>query len=618
LRAFVWAVSAAIVTLAALSSGCSRDERDARKERQAVAEARARAGIVTISGDDSISETLNWRAPAVEIPADGHAQARKRADAALAAGDLYAGPQSAIPLYLALIQRDPDDANAAAGLERARAALLKQGDAALARADDDIAALREAHDVASVARAIGGDDRAVPRYLERVDAADTLWEFNRDGEHAIAEGRYGERGGGALAEFREALKLKPGQARAMQGLAAVESAMIRNAEILADQDDFAAAQRWLDDAAKVRPDSATVPDARARIEALRGSRIAQLRDRGIEALPQRNGLALARKRLAEILAIARPGDPVAAELRARIDLAQHYGLFRPGQSFTDALKNGARGPQMIVLPHGAFRMGSADDDARGAENERPQRAIRFDRGFAISANEVTVGEYRRFINATGRKTRAQRRGFSMAYDERSGNFARRGGVDWDRDYTGQPAADDQPVLHVSAKDADAYADWLSAQSGEEYRLPSEAEFEYALRAGGRGNWPWGDGAPPPQAGNFAGDGDVSPTGRRWSNAFAGYADGYWGPAPAGRFRANAWGVRDLAGNVSEWVADCWHDSYRRAPKDGAAWVNPGCRTRVFRGGAWASSPAQTRAAWRAPAPVDTTNARIGFRVARKI
>src|SRR3546814_16086681 len=86
--------------------------------------------------------------------------------------------------------------------------------------------------------------------------------------------------------------------------------------------------------------------------------------------------------------------------------------------------------------------------------------------------------------------------------------------------------------------------------------------------------------------------DRSPTGRQWNKAFDNYGDGYWGPAPAGHFAANSWGVRGLAGNVSEWVADCWHDGYRRAPTDGTAWLNPGCRTRVVRGGSWASAPAQ--------------------------
>jgi len=236
----------------------------------------------------------------------------------------------------------------------------------------------------------------------------------------------------------------------------------------------------------------------------------------------------------------------------------------------------------------------------------------------MSIHEVSVGEFRRFMKATRRKTRAFRRGYSMAYDERNGNFIRRSGVDWEDDHTGNPAADDLPVLHVSNSDAQAYAEWLSQQSGRHYRLPSEAEFEYALRAGRDKRYPWGDGAPPRKAGNLTGSGDRSPGGRSWKNAFPGYSDGYWGPAPVGRFAANAYGLHDLAGNVSEWVADCWHDGYRRAPQDGAAWVNPGCRTRVVRGGSWASSPAQSRSAWRAPADSDTTNARIGFRVVRDL
>lgn len=600
-------------------AGCAREPGGAAPGEQAsAASAQPRQGIVTISGDDAISETLTWRAPAVEIPPDGADDARKRAADALAAGDLYAGEGSAIPLYLALARQFPEDREARAGRDKALQALIARGDAALAGADDDIAALREAHEVAAVARAVDPEAEAVRAYLERIDQADTLWELNRDGERALAGGRYGENGGGALAKFRQALKLRPGQPRAMQGLAATESAMIRSAELAAEAGDFKAAARWLAAAAKVRPDMSTVPDAMARIERMRHARIARLRDLGVAALSKPDGIPVARRRLAEVLLIARPGDPVAADLRERIDLAEHYGLFRPGQNFTDALDNGARGPQMVVVPHGGFRMGAVPGDERADDNERPQRAVRFDRGFAMSVTEVTVGDYRRFINATGRETRAVRRGYSLAYDERSGNFARVSGVDWRSDYAGNPAAEDQPVIHVSARDAEAYAKWLSEQSGHAYRLPSEAEFEYALRAGSTTVYPWGQGRPPAEAGNLTGARDRSPTGRRWNNAFDGYGDGAWGPAPVGRYRPNPWGVRNLAGNVSEWVADCWHDGYRRAPDGGEAWVNPGCRTRVVRGGSWASAPAQTRASWRAPADVDSTNARIGFRVVREI
>jgi formylglycine-generating enzyme required for sulfatase activity len=236
----------------------------------------------------------------------------------------------------------------------------------------------------------------------------------------------------------------------------------------------------------------------------------------------------------------------------------------------------------------------------------------------MSRTEVTVGQFAQFVAATGYEPTATRHGWSMAYDRRGGNFVRRNGVDWRHGFDGTVASDDMPVLHVSARDADAYAAWLAKGSRRHYHVPSEAQFEYALRAGSQSRYPWGDGPPPPRAGNVTGSEDSAVDGRRWRNAFAGYGDGYWGPAPVAGFKPNAYGLHDLAGNVSEWVADCWHDGYRRAPADGAAWVNPGCRMRVARGGSWASAPAQTRSAWRAPAAVDTTNPRMGFRVVREL
>src|SRR5690606_29656490 len=177
--------------------------------------------------------------------------------------------------------------------------------------------------------------------------------------------------------------------------------------------------------------------------------------------------------------------------------------------FTDALETGGRGPRMVVVPHGAFTMGAPEDENGSSDQERPQRNIRFDRGFAMAMTETTVGEFRRFVNATGHQTRASRRGFSMAWDERSGNFLRSSSVDWRSDHAGRRAADAMPVLHVSAEDAQAYVEWLSAQTGQRYRLPSEAEFEYALRAGSPTPFPWGEGSPPEGSGNFTGARDRS-------------------------------------------------------------------------------------------------------------
>jgi formylglycine-generating enzyme required for sulfatase activity len=118
--------------------------------------------------------------------------------------------------------------------------------------------------------------------------------------------------------------------------------------------------------------------------------------------------------------------------------------------------------------------------------------------------------------------------------------------------------------------------------------------------------------------NLTGDGDRSATRREWGDAFRRYRDGFWGAAPVRSFDPNAFGVHDIDGNVSEWVEDCWHDNYLRAPKDGSAWVNPGCERRNIRGGSWASAPDQVRSAFRVNASPDASNARVGFRVVRKL
>ena len=636
MRAIIIA-SLAIVSLATACSGEPGDGSTAGK-----AAVSGRSPVVTISADQAVSPVPAWVVPAVAITDANAGEMKARAAAAVKAGRLFAAngdataivrPEAetegaaaadaaadmAIPIYLALRRHAPDDAVVRTGFAAALQALLAQGDDALDAIDADPLSLRSSHEVGAVVRVVAPDQADAVAYLDRLERVDQAQQANRLGEDELNAGRLGEAGnGGAIALFRQALQLRPGDVRANQGLAATESALIRRAERAALDDDFAAAERWLARAQRVLQRADTVEHARARLAVQRASRIGKLRDEGIRALAGGDGVNRARSHFAALLRIAPVGDPAAAELRQRIDLAVHYGLFRPGQVFTDALSGGGRGPQLVVVPHGAFRMGAAAGEVGATDVERPAHNIRFDRGLAMARTEISVGEFRRFMVATGHRARAVRRGYSTAYDERSGNLVRRGGVDWSSDYVGKPAADQLPVVHVSAKDAAAYAEWLSAQTGLRYRLPSEAEYEYALRAGTQARFPWGDGNPPARAGNYTGGLDASPSGRRWQNAFAGYGDGAWGPAPVGSYRANRYGLHDLAGNVSEWVADCWHDGYRRAPGDGSAWVNPGCRIRVVRGGAWASSPTQTRSAWRMGSGADNTNARTGFRVVREI
>lgn len=613
----------AIVCLVALAigSGC-------RRESAADAASAASAPVVTIGAEQSASPVPSWQAPHVEVTDANRAELRRQAAAALKDGRLFGATadhdaaSAAIPLYLALRKHDPEDPRVRRGLAASLRALLKEGDEALAAIDADPLELRHAHEVAAVARAVAPADSRVEAFLDRLDRADEAAQANHLGEVALNAGGLGENGeeNGAIARFREALRLRPGDVRAQQGLAAAESALIRRAEIAADGDDYDSADHWLSQAAAVRKGVDTVDDARARIALQRATRVNARRDAGIAELanPTAPALRRAREQLAYLLRIAPAADPAVRELRERIEIAAHYGLFRPGQIFTDAIPGGGRGPQMVVIPHGAFRMGAAPGEKGATEAERPLRNIRFDRGIAMSRTEITVAEFRRFVNAAGYRPRATRRGYSSIYDERSGNFVRAGNVDWQSDYVGKAAADDMPVVHVSIGDAMHYAQWLSEQTGQRYRLPSEAEFEYALRGGSQSRFPWGDGPPPAGSGNFTGARDVSPRGRRWGNAFKDYGDGAWGPAPVATYRPNVYRVHDLAGNVSEWVADCWHSSYRRAPRDGRAWVNPGCRTQVTRGGSWASSPVQTRSAWRQGTDANNTSARVGFRVVREI
>jgi formylglycine-generating enzyme required for sulfatase activity len=236
----------------------------------------------------------------------------------------------------------------------------------------------------------------------------------------------------------------------------------------------------------------------------------------------------------------------------------------------------------------------------------------------VARTDVTVGQFRDFVRASGYRPDSVTMGGASVYDERSGALRDDGRATWEDDYAGHPADDNLPVVNVSWNDAKAYVEWLSKRTGKAYRLPSEAEFEYALRAGTTTRYWWGDGTPDKRVENLTGALDRSRNGRRWSNAFRGYRDAYWGPAPVMSFMANPFGLYDINGNVSEWVADCWHDSYLRAPRDGSAWINPGCSAHVVRGGSWGSAPDQDRSAYRQGVEATVRSARVGFRVARAL
>jgi formylglycine-generating enzyme required for sulfatase activity len=218
---------------------------------------------------------------------------------------------------------------------------------------------------------------------------------------------------------------------------------------------------------------------------------------------------------------------------------------------------------MVNIPSGTFMMGSNDDPS-----EKPVHSVSV-RAFAISRYPVTVKEWRQCYAADVCKF--------------------------------EPVAtDDEPMRNLSFNDAQDFLRWVSKVTGQSYRLPSEAEWEYAARAGSSHPYPWG------------------------SQMVAGLANckACGGPArvlPVGKFAANGFGLHDIVGSVAQWVQDCWHRDYQGAPKDGSAWEVPNCRERVLRGGSFMSSdPLDVRVTNRAYYDAAVRYPAHGFRVVRPV
>ena len=243
-----------------------------------------------------------------------------------------------------------------------------------------------------------------------------------------------------------------------------------------------------------------------------------------------------------------------------------------GETFRDC----ALCPAMVVLPAGGFDMGSPPDEVGRAADEGPVHRVEIARPFALGRYEVTFAEWDACVAAGGCRYRPDDNG-------------------WGRG--------DRPVINVSWHDAREYTDWLSKLTGQPYRLPSEAEWEYAARAGTTTARPWGVEIGDGQANCHGCGGD-------WDGART---------APVGSFAANGFGLHDMLGNVWEDTADCWHGDYRGAPPDGSAWQTGDCQRRVMRGGGWAVRPSYVRSANRHGGYADRRDSAYGgFRVARAI
>jgi formylglycine-generating enzyme len=285
---------------------------------------------------------------------------------------------------------------------------------------------------------------------------------------------------------------------------------------------------------------------------------------------------------------------------------------------TASFKDCADCPEMLVIPAGRFVMGTAP-----GEEEREQLADAFRnrsvpprdvqiRRFAAGKFELTRGEYRQFAEATNH--------------DGSGCFVW-SGRDFELDKSkswrdpGYAQSDAHPAVCVNWDDAGAYVRWLSARTGKKYRLLTEAEWEYAARAGNAAARYWSKNGSEDAGAqcDYANGADLAatrllPAARQWASAAC--DDGHAHTAPAGSLRANAFGLHDMLGNAGEWTQDCWNGDHRGAPVDGSARTDGNCTMRAVRGGAWDDGPTGLRAAYRVGSPTVIRLYSRGFRVAR--
>ena len=265
-------------------------------------------------------------------------------------------------------------------------------------------------------------------------------------------------------------------------------------------------------------------------------------------------------------------------------------------------------PKMVVIRSGSFDMGSPDSEAGRDKDEGPVHRVNV-ATFALGKTEITRGQFAAFVKktkySTGDKCWALEGG---KFEERSGSWRELG---YSKD-------DKHPVACINWDDAQAYAEWLSRKTGKQYRLPTEAEWEYSARGNTSTARYWGGN--PDEACEYANAADKTAQAQiqgaiSWS--VHNCTDGFAYSAPVGRFKANAFGLNDMLGNVWEWTEDSYHDSYNGAPTDGSAWQGDGAK-RVLRGGSWNDAPRDMRAAIRNSNKPARRFISFGFRLARTL
>ena len=307
---------------------------------------------------------------------------------------------------------------------------------------------------------------------------------------------------------------------------------------------------------------------------------------------------------------------------------------------TAKARTDSAGVQLILIAAGEFAMGMEEtiaeaeqaygQRARDFGGELPRHSVRITRPFYLGKYEVTVGQFAKFVEVTGYRTTAETAGNGGGVEMENGrvveadsadatlNSAFRNGPQYSWRNPGFPQTDDHPVVNVNCADAEAFCRWLSEREKATYRLPSEAEWEYACRAGTQTRYSNGnDPVAVTKVGNI-GDQSAAKMFPHWAKQSVASDDSFVFTAPVGSFPPNAWGLCDLHGNVWEWCRDT---AFRKYPKSGETVVDPVHTVadpyRVVRGGCWTKWTTHCRSAKRYRNPADKPSLNVGFRVVRE-
>ncbi|MGF1614847.1 MAG: bifunctional serine/threonine-protein kinase/formylglycine-generating enzyme family protein [Gammaproteobacteria bacterium] len=382
-------------------------------------------------------------------------------------------------------------------------------------------------------------------------------------------------GDNAFEYYQSVLALEPEHPEAQHGLQRIVARYVELADRALKEDNFDQAEAYVGRAEGILPEEAVLTRARERL----------LEARRVAAAEERERLAELERQREEELQQHRAEEAKRTEAFER----QHQQTEpKAGTVFRDDLPYGAKGPKMVVIPAGSFIMGSPEHEEGRKFDEGPQHRVTISKPFAIGRYEVTFDEYDHFTRETGRE---------QPSDKGMGRGRR-------------------PVIDVYWYDAAAYAKWLAEQTGEKYRLPSEAEWEYAARAGTATRFWWDDDVGRNRA-------NCDGCGSRWDAKAT---------APVGSFAPNPFGIYDTAGNVSEWTQDCYKMNYEGVPTDGSAWLPEKCVTdpelasrfltsfqsHVVRGGSWQEPSRRVRSAARALQVSGAPKKDVGFRIARDL